>query len=203
MTDETEPSQSQAPEVESPTGEPERVVEHSVPAERSHPDRRGQSSDDRRRKRGSGQERKSPTGYGDGIERAICMLFRHIGPATFPVQSRQGLATSRPTEVARRPDSVLLCDRNHEGDCLWPDGSLAFIDELAHKVINPSSKIDQLVNASAQSAETIDDLEFSPSPQLVDVDPAEQPTSSEPEASGGDEERDGSGVSDEDRSDDW
>jgi hypothetical protein len=127
------------------------------------------------------------------------MLFSHIGPATFPVQSRQGLATSRPTEVARRPDAVLLCNRNHEGDCVWPDGSLATDDEPAPPQVARSPINDRAIETQESPSEHVDELGVSPTSELVEIDAAEQPTGGEPEASSGDEEWDGSGISDEDR----
>jgi hypothetical protein len=202
MTEETDPSQSQTPAVESSTGEPERPVDQSAQNERPRSDRRGQPNDDRRRKRGPSQERKSPSGYGDGIERAICMLFSHIGPARFPVQSRQGLATSRPTEVARRPDSVLLCDRNHEGDCVWPDGSFAHANDPEPPQVARSSSINGSIGTQESILKQVDNLRIPPTSQTLEVDAAEQPTGGEPETSGGDEERNGSGVTDQDRRDD-
>lgn len=98
----------------------DELANTSAPPERPKYDSRG--GDERRRKRGDGQPRLSSTGYGDGIERATCIFYRHTLPPEFPVHHRPGLTTRRPIEVDRRPDSVLLCDQNHEGECLWPDG---------------------------------------------------------------------------------
>jgi hypothetical protein len=199
MTNESEHPQPQATTVESAAAESERPQGLEAPSERPRSDRRVQPSDDRRRKRGPGQERKSPSGYGDGIERAICLFFRHVGPATFPVQSRQGLATSRPTEVARRLDSVLLCDRNHEGDCVWPDGSIAFEDKRAPGPADRPPESHQPIDAEDSSAQSVEQLEVTPISQHLEIDPAEQPTGGEPEAGSSDENWDGSGISDEDR----
>jgi hypothetical protein len=78
---------------------------------------------ERRRKRGGSGERRSDTGFADGIERALCVACHHVLPETFPVQGRSGAAVIRPFVVARRPDAVLLCDGEHPGAHMWPDGT--------------------------------------------------------------------------------
>jgi hypothetical protein len=77
--------------------------------------------DERRRRKSSG-ERRSAAGFGDSVERAFCLFIRHRPPPSFPVQSRGGVATIAPVVVARRPDAILLCDLEHDGDHSWPDG---------------------------------------------------------------------------------
>jgi hypothetical protein len=105
---------------ESQPSQAAKQFEAQAPVDRPRGEVRG--GDERRRKRGGGGERRSSSGYGDGVERATCIFYRHTFPPEFPVYHRPGLATSRPTEVDRRLDAVLLCDQNHDGECLWPDG---------------------------------------------------------------------------------
>ncbi|MEA2582219.1 MAG: hypothetical protein QOF33_304 [Thermomicrobiales bacterium] len=123
---------------ESP-GEPE-VAASDVPQYESGPtshsrpkggnqSRRGsrppEGADDRRRRKPSGGERRATAGYEDGIERAFCLSLRHLPPPAFPVQHRTGVAALTPVVVARRLDSALLCDCEHDGPHSWPDGEIA------------------------------------------------------------------------------
>ena len=62
--------------------------------------------------------------WGDGINRAICARAEHGLPSAFPVASHAGLATIAPAVVARRPDTLLLCNFSHCGTHEWPDGEL-------------------------------------------------------------------------------
>jgi hypothetical protein len=59
------------------------------------------------------------------VERNYCRLHRVALPSRFPVQHRPDLAFRRPIVVATRPGEELLCDRDHPGPCLWPDGDEA------------------------------------------------------------------------------
>jgi hypothetical protein len=158
-----------------PTERVDGSGEKRAPDGRKRPDSRGSQYDDRRRKRGS-QDRSGMAGYGDGVERATCVLYRHTLPPEFPVHHRAGLATSRPIEVDRRRDAVLLCDENHEGICMWPDG------ELVEKRLD-----------SMQS------LTSDVTPDVPERNAAEEPTSAEPDESGDDQDWDGSGVTDQER----
>jgi hypothetical protein len=156
--------------------------------------------DDRRRKRG-GQERRWSSGYGDGIERATCIFYRHTLPPNFPVNQRPGLATSRPIEVDRRVDSVLLCDQNHDGDCLWPDGGS----------VSPGRNHGAL-SASAEAAEVASEPKFDASPGFdsglaetkftqIEGNPPEEASRSQSEQGGNDQDRDRPGIPDQDRGD--
>jgi hypothetical protein len=44
-------------------------------------------------------------------------------PQTFPVLHRQGVTTLKVALVARRPAAILLCDGDHPGHHVWPDGT--------------------------------------------------------------------------------
>jgi hypothetical protein len=96
-----------------------------------------------RSKRGSGkrngrppQESSEPTrsprprvdrtmaGFGDGIERAICMAVTARPPVSSPVQHRTGAATSRFVEIARNGSIWLYCNGEHFGPCIWPNGDI-------------------------------------------------------------------------------
>jgi hypothetical protein len=80
--------------------------------------------DERRRRRDGreGPDRRPYAGFGDEIDRAVCLAFQHAVPPAFPVQHRHGVATLRMAIVARRADAFLLCDGGHPGPHLWPDG---------------------------------------------------------------------------------
>jgi hypothetical protein len=56
------------------------------------------------------------------MEHAICQLVTHEAPRAFPSNGRPELATMPPVEVARTSSSILLCDGQHEGPHLWPNG---------------------------------------------------------------------------------
>lgn len=64
-------------------------------------------------------------GWGDGIERCVCTAFFSRIPPSYPVQHRTGIATMAPVIVDRAADRVLLCDGQHEGPHVWPDGEVA------------------------------------------------------------------------------
>jgi hypothetical protein len=195
MASENEPIESAGTVGEdSLTLRPAKSIGGQTPADRPRGDVRG---DDRRRKRGSVAERKSSSGYGDGIERATCLFYRHTFPPEFPVNHRPGLATSRATEVDRRLDAVLLCDRNHEGDCLWPDGESI---GKAGSVIRPTQAAEANASTVAKTAiepipndSGIDDRHF----EHAEGDTAEQETRPEPEDGGDDQDGDGPRVGDE------
>jgi hypothetical protein len=77
------------------------------------------------------QQRSRPerafAGFGDGIERAICVgVISHL-PRSFPVQHRTGVATKQFVEIARTDTSSLYCNGEHPGPCIWPNGDI--VDE--------------------------------------------------------------------------
>ena len=56
------------------------------------------------------------------VERGYCRLH-HVAVVTrYPVQPRPDLAIRRPIVVATRPGEELLCNCEHSGPHLWPDG---------------------------------------------------------------------------------
>jgi hypothetical protein len=167
------PSDGGAPANESS----ESSVDKRTPDGRRRSDSRGSHHDERRRRRGT-QDRQGASGYGDGVERATCIFIRHTLPPEFPVQHRAGLATSRPIEVDRRPDAVLLCDRNHEGACLWPDG------EPVSENTGPAEVLRTAADADATQGDT-----------------NEEEAGGEPDDGGDDKNWDGSGVADQGRGD--
>ncbi|HET8521862.1 MAG TPA: hypothetical protein VFL82_01440 [Thermomicrobiales bacterium] len=87
-----------------------------------HAGRNAPGGDDRRRRRSPGAASQRRQGFADGLDHAFCTNYRHRLPREFPPHDRAGLATVQPSEVARRSDAVLLCDRRHLGSCVWPDG---------------------------------------------------------------------------------
>ena len=56
------------------------------------------------------------------IERGYCRLHRVALPIHYPVQPRSDLAVRRPPVVATRPGEELLCNCEHSGPHLWPNG---------------------------------------------------------------------------------
>lgn len=69
-------------------------------------------------------ERNPMQGYGDGIERSFCLSMATSTPRRFPVQHRPGLAVIPPVSIARSNGRILLCDSQHDGPHIWPDGDL-------------------------------------------------------------------------------
>ncbi|MCC6791914.1 MAG: hypothetical protein IT336_09520 [Thermomicrobiales bacterium] len=67
---------------------------------------------------------RAMAGFGDGIERAICMAVTARPPVASPVQHRTGVATSRFVEIARSGSTWLYCNGEHFGPCLWPNGDV-------------------------------------------------------------------------------
>ncbi len=59
------------------------------------------------------------------IERGYCRLHRVAVPTRYPVQPRPDLTIRRPVVVATRPGGELLCNCEHSGPHLWPDGDEA------------------------------------------------------------------------------
>lgn len=102
-----------------------RPKDQRVPDERGG-HRGGSEGDSRERNRGrrpgSGGARKGAYRFDDQMEHAMCQLVTHQSPEGFPVIARTDLATMPPIEVARTGSSVLLCDGQHEGPHLWPNG---------------------------------------------------------------------------------
>ena len=72
----------------------------------------------------SGIESSQPFDLG-AIERGYCRLHRVAVPTRYPVQPRPDLAIRRPLIVATRPGQELLCNCEHSGPHLWPDGDEA------------------------------------------------------------------------------
>jgi hypothetical protein len=68
-------------------------------------------------------------GYGDGIERSMCIGVPSRPPRAFPVQHRTGLAVKSPVQVDRTDTAVLLCDGQHEGPHIWPNGDVVGDEE--------------------------------------------------------------------------
>src|SRR5690606_18638178 len=56
---------------------------------------------------------------------AYCQRYTRTLPDRFPVHPRGDMATFRPPVVARRDGEELLCDCQHEGAHIWPDGEPA------------------------------------------------------------------------------
>jgi hypothetical protein len=56
------------------------------------------------------------------IQRGYCRLHRVALPNRYPVQPRPDLTVRRPLVVATRPGEELLCNCEHDGPHLWPDG---------------------------------------------------------------------------------
>jgi hypothetical protein len=56
------------------------------------------------------------------VERGYCRLHRVELPSRYPVQPRPDLAIRHPLIVATRPGQELLCNGEHPGPHLWPDG---------------------------------------------------------------------------------
>jgi hypothetical protein len=88
---------------------------HAVPSPRDR---------ERGGRRGS-SERSGANGFRDGLDRFFCIAGRRQYPVEWPVSHRQGLAIARMEEVGRRDRDVLVCDKLHQGACVWPDGEPA------------------------------------------------------------------------------
>jgi hypothetical protein len=107
----------------------QRPKEHRKPDGRSgnRSDADSGSKDRNRNRRtgsggGSGGGRRGVYRYDDQMDHAICLLVTHKVPKAFPVMARSELATMPQVEVARTGSSVLLCDKQHDGPHLWPNG---------------------------------------------------------------------------------
>ena len=68
---------------------------------------------------------RAMVGYGDGIERAYCLGVQSHPPRSFPVQHRSGLAVLARVTVATTESAILLCDGQHDGPHIWPNGDVA------------------------------------------------------------------------------
>jgi hypothetical protein len=106
-----------------------RPAEHRRPEGQGAPRSESESgSKDRNRNRrsssgsGGGSSRKGVYRFDDQMEHAICQFVTHASPQGFPAIARSGLATMPPVEVARTGSSVLMCDNQHNGPHLWPNG---------------------------------------------------------------------------------
>jgi hypothetical protein len=60
------------------------------------------------------------TDWGDGINRELCAHAVGDQPQRTPISGRTGLATARWTVVEREEGRELICNRLHNGPCLWP-----------------------------------------------------------------------------------
>jgi hypothetical protein len=69
-------------------------------------------------------------GWGDGLERCMCSAALKRIPRAFPVLHRTGVATIAPEIVDRDGRRLLLCDRQHEGPHVWPNGEVAPIPQV-------------------------------------------------------------------------
>ncbi len=79
----------------------------------------------RNRRSSGGGGRKDAYRFDDQVEHAICLFVTHRVPRAFPVIGRPEIATMPPVEVARTGSSILLCNKQHEGPHLWPNGDEA------------------------------------------------------------------------------
>lgn len=50
----------------------------------------------------------------------LCIHAEARGPERVPIQPRTGLATAKWVPVDKRAGRTLMCNRLHEGDCVWP-----------------------------------------------------------------------------------
>jgi hypothetical protein len=82
------------------------------------------------------------SGFGDGLDREVCMLRMPGYPNAWPVNHRTGLAVQPLVEVGRTSEAVLLCDRSHEGPCIWPGYIAVEEDARSDKAIaqNPAEQ---------------------------------------------------------------
>ncbi len=69
-------------------------------------------------------DRFSMSVFADGIERAFCTEMSSLLPVEFPVNHRTGLAVINPIAVARTQGRILLCDCQHRGYHIWPNGDV-------------------------------------------------------------------------------
>ena len=67
---------------------------------------------------------RAMVGFGDGIERAICQGVISAPPRSYPVQHRTGVAVIPLAVVDHHPNVVLLCDGQHGGPHIWPNGDV-------------------------------------------------------------------------------
>jgi hypothetical protein len=63
-------------------------------------------------------------GWGDGLERCMCLAVIACPPRSFPVQHRTSVATVEPIVIDRSDTRILFCDGLHEGPHIWPDGEV-------------------------------------------------------------------------------
>ena len=92
------------------------------PRESRKPDGQGGNRNRRSGSAGGGVGRKGVYRFDDQMEHAICQMVTHLAPKGFPAIGRSELATIPPVEVARTSSSILLCDNQHDGTHLWPNG---------------------------------------------------------------------------------
>ncbi|MGI8475620.1 MAG: hypothetical protein ACR2OO_04530 [Thermomicrobiales bacterium] len=82
------------------------------------------AGEERRPPRRSQYDRGAAYGYGDGVERAHCRQMLRFAPPTDGVSHRTGIATLALHTVSERPAAMLLCDHEHAGPHVWPDGEV-------------------------------------------------------------------------------
>jgi hypothetical protein len=80
-------------------------------------------------------DRSAMAGYGDGVERAMCLGVVSRTPGLFPVHHRTGIAVRTLETVDRTESSILLCDVQHEGPHIWPNGDIVGGDQLTAPVV--------------------------------------------------------------------
>lgn len=74
---------------------------------------------------GGGGGRRGAYKFDDQMEHAMCQSMTHLSPQSFPVTARPDVATMPAREIARTETSILLCDGQHLGPHLWPNGDEA------------------------------------------------------------------------------
>jgi hypothetical protein len=126
------PSSDRPPEPARTSERPPRPPGSPPPGSHGRGQPRG--GDEGRRRRPA--ERRV-SGFGDEIERAVCVALAHRPPPDFPVQHRTGCATLRRLVVARRPGAVLLCDSGHPGPHRWPGDDVVLDEETTPLAAQP------------------------------------------------------------------
>lgn len=63
------------------------------------------------------------------INANYCQFHRVHLPDRYPVQPRPEMAAHPPLVVAMRHGETLLCNCEHDGPHLWPDGDEVYPDE--------------------------------------------------------------------------
>jgi|GEM_PF-3078160 len=79
--------------------------------------------------------------FADGIERAFCTEMPSLLPVEFPVNHRTGMAVINPVAVARAHGRILLCDCQHRGNHIWPNGDVVEPDGESAASTQPGREI--------------------------------------------------------------